>query len=157
MQSLSISLKAFLMMRSSSDWNVMTPTRPHFQVGNAGFHRVLQDPQLVIYLDADRLKCALRRMRAISSGMRRNGRLDGRDQIICRLDGLLLAEFTDKLRDPLRPSLLPILPDDARKLFLFIRIHDLIRRARIPLIHAHIELPIIHIREATAAVIELMG
>ena len=85
----------------------------HLQMVHTGLHSILQDAQLIVYLNPDSLESPLCRMGPAPSGIGRNGRLDHMHQVIGGLNGLILPEIHNKAGNPLCPSLLAVLSDDA--------------------------------------------
>ena len=60
--------------------------------------------ELVVDLDADRLKGPFRRVRSVPTCRCRNRCLDDVNQLCCRLNGLVLTRLDDEIRDARRPA-----------------------------------------------------
>ena len=77
--------------------------------------RALQNGQLFVYLNADRLKDAFRRMSSFCACLLRNGAIDHRNKLSRRLDRMGLALLFDECGNAFRPPFFAVVVKDLRQ------------------------------------------
>ena len=91
-----------------------------------------ENRQLLVDLDADRLKDALGRMSALCTHLLRHGTVNDGNELSRRLDGMGLSGLLDECGNALCPALLAVAVEDLRQRIGGVLIDDRARAKRMP-------------------------
>jgi hypothetical protein len=108
--------------------------------------------ELAVDLDPDRLEGALGGMASGPPRRSRDRRRHDRRQLSCRLHR---PGSDDRPGDAVGEALVAVLADHARQLVLGVAVDDVIRGPRGVGVHAHIERPLVAVRETAFGAVEL--
>ena len=118
---------------------------------------ICKNRQLLIDLDANRLKDPLRGMPALCAHRLRHSTIDDGDKLARCLNGTGFSRLLNKCGNALCPSFLTVCVKDLRKFLCAVFVDNGIGTAHSTTIHTHIERRILHIGKTALRRVNLRG